>query len=277
MKIIDIVDVTSILVAGHIDSEMSYDKVKLVMENNSSLFNKFNNTVFVLNKNSDVSESEIEEVIECIKEYIDNPVIIFDHANRGHQIGHVDLDKLGFSYIKNNISNMKYMLKFSIDILVKENFLEINIDEDTDFLYQPSINLVDYDKYGESYYNLFRDEYKKTNPQTIYYILSTKADFPYEDGKTIDNNYDDWIDKGYKKVSQNLVLASEHSLNKSVIRNNFKKQMMVNRDEFNKILNFMVNYFKVTGNSDCTLKNIYIPELGICHWQFKHEVVINCE
>jgi len=274
MKLKDLKNDICLLVAGNINEEMDYEKITLTMEHNESVFNEFGKIVFVLNSHESSNSREAEKVVAFLKLKFPESVILFDFANRGHQIGHVDLDKIGFFYIKNNLKSMKYTFKLSIDILVKDILLNLNIDEDTDFFYQPSINLVDYQKYNDIYYR----EFTKDNfsdglcPQTIFYMLSNKVDFPYEKNEVIDKNYDDWIRRGYKGVDQKLVLACEHSLNKSIIRNKFKRQSMIDESTFYKIINYMIS----TNNSDCTLKNIYIPEIGVCHWQYKNKETLTC-
>jgi len=274
MKIKDITDKICILIAGNINDEMDYEKVSIILDHNKSFLDNFENKVVCLNRYDSVKSSEVDGIVGLIKNKIPESTLLFDVANRGHQVGHVDLDKIGFFYIKNNI-NCKFTLKMSIDMLINDNFLDLEIDDDTDFFYQPSINLADYKKYNDIYYREFIKDnfFDGLCPQTIFYMLSNKIDSPYEDDEIINKCYDNWIQKGYKGIDQKLVLACEHSLNKSIIKNKFKRQSMFDKDTFYKVINYMIK----TKNDDCTLKNIYIPETGVCHWQYKYEDTETCE
>jgi len=275
MKIRDIKDQICLLIAGNINDEMDHDKVSLILEHNEQFLNNFDNKVFCLNRYNSIPSSEVDKTVNLIKNKVPDSIMLFDVANRGHQIGHVDLDKIGFFYIKNNIKKCKFTLKMSIDMLVKDKFMDLEIDDNIDFFYQPSINLDDYAKYNDIYYKEFikNDFFHGLCPQTIFYMMSNEIDFPYEAEEVIDKCYDDWIQKGYRGVDQKLVLACEHSLNKSIIRNKFNRQSMFDENTFYKIINYMIK----TKNNDCTLKNIYVPETGICHWQHKYEDTSTCE
>tara|TARA_B100000287_G_scaffold253138_1_gene237832 strand:- start:2890 stop:3714 length:825 start_codon:yes stop_codon:yes gene_type:complete len=273
MKVKDILKDTTVLIAGHIDEENDYEKLSLIIDNNKDVINKFKSVVCIFNRSEKFLDNQVEDIAKLLKDGYNNCTVLIDWVNRGHQIGHVDLDRKGFSFIKNNYDS-KYILKLSGDILISDPFLEIDIDEDVDFLYQPSINIPDALKYGDSYFEEFNKSLDFNDglcPQTIFYILSTKVDFPYEDSLKVDNKYDKWVGLGYKGTNQNLVLAAEHSLNKCIIRNNFKRKMMVSEKDFKSILNYMGTH----NNNDSTLKNIYITKIGLCHWQHKLNKVVN--
>ena len=274
MKVKNILNETAIAIQGNLN-QYNLDVIKLVCKNNKNLFKQFNMVTTIFNKSVGVDDSDMSNLNKLLKENY-NCFTLIDWANRGHQFGYIDLDKSLFSFIKDNFNHIKYIFKVDADYLVKENFLELEIDEDTDFFYQPSINIPDLHKYGdnESYYNNFiKDDYEDIRcPQANNYIMSTKINFPYEKSDDIKKAYDKWIEKGYTKVNQNIAIACEHSLSKSIKRNNFKRQMMFTKETFFKVMDFIVK----NNIGDTTLKNIYLSDIGFCHWQFPNQEVITC-
>ena len=277
MKINDIIDKTAVLICGNLSTENNLEKHKIIAEHNKPVFEKFKMVVSIFNKTSDFNDDDLNTLNNMLK-YIYNSTTLTDWSNRGHQIGYVDLDKTGFSFIKDNFKDIKYIFKIDADYLVKDLFLDLEIDKDTDFFYQPSVNLRDlndFDNNINKYYELFQEDNYRDGfcPATNNFIVSTKMDFLYEDSGTIKSLFDEWIAMGYENSNQNLVLAAEHSLSKSIKRNNFKRQMMYDFDTFNKILSLMNEY----SIGDPTLKNVYIDRIGMCHWQFSDREVISCE
>tara|TARA_R100000152_G_C6768015_1_gene193346 strand:+ start:259 stop:1095 length:837 start_codon:yes stop_codon:yes gene_type:complete len=278
MKIKDILNKTAVLICGNLSSENNLDKHEKIAEHNKPIFNQFKMVVSIFNKTSDFKDSDLETLNNMMRHFYKSTTLT-DWSNRGHQIGYVDLDKTGFSFIKDNFKDIKYIFKVDADYLVKDTFLNLDMDKDTDFFYQPSVNLYalvnecgsDVDKY----YNEFNEfDYKDgLCPATNNFIVSTKMDFLYEDSDTIKNLFDKWVGMGYENSDQKLVLAAEHSLSKSIKRNNFKRQMMYDFDTFNKVL-LLMNKHNI---GDPTLKNVYIDRIGMCHWQFSDREVISYE
>jgi len=276
MKVKDILDKTAVLICGNLSLENNLEKHTKIAEHNTPIFNQFKMVVSIFNKTSDFSDSDLESLNNILKHFYKSTTLT-DWSNRGHQIGYVDLDKTGISFIKDNFKNIKYVFKVDADYLVNDNFLELEMDNNTQFFYQPSVNLKDLGDFGdiEKYYDLFRSDNYDDGlcPATNNFIVSTEIDFLYEDSNTIKSLYDKWVDMGYENSNQNLVLAAEHSLSKSIQRNKFKRQMMFDKVTFNNVLKLMQTY----NIGDPTLKNVYINKIGMCHWQYSNQEVINCE
>ena len=229
MKVKDILNQTAVLVCGNLSSENNLKKHEKIAEHNKPIFDKFEMVVSVFNKTSDFEDSDLKSLNDMMR-YFYNSITLTDWSNRGHQIGYVDLDKTGISFIKDNFKKIKYIFKVDADYLVNNNFLNLQMDDDTQFFYQPSVNLKDLNDFGDvkKYYDLFlSDDYDDgLCPATNDFIVSTEIDFLYENSNIIKSLYDKWIDMGYEKSNQNLVLAAEHSLSKSIKRNKFKKLLL---------------------------------------------------
>tara|TARA_B100000287_G_scaffold434653_1_gene499749 strand:+ start:1511 stop:2353 length:843 start_codon:yes stop_codon:yes gene_type:complete len=276
-KVKNIFKDTCVLVTGNINSdENDFEKIKSVALHNKPIFDKCKMMVVIYNKMPEITDEELIRVNNFYKENFENCYIIPDWANRGWQIGHADQDKVGFSFVQHNFSDVKFIFKVSHDVLVTDEILDISVDEDSKFLYQPAINLMDLIQHFEGDVDRYYDEFNKKShidwlsPQTTHYILSTDIDYPYCSSQELHDRYKKWIEKGAFNVSQTLVMADEHELSKSILRNKFKRQMLISKNEFINILKCI----QENNIGDPSLKNVFISEIGICHWQYKNQEVI---
>ena len=274
----DIINASTILICGHINEENNFEKISYIIQHNNSILHNSKKIVIVLNKSENISDIEFNNIIKLFKSKFKNCIILKDHINRGHQIGYIDLDKIGIFYINQNIE-CNYITKIEIDFIVDDTFLNLKIPNDIDFYFVPSVCIVDiYDRYDEIIKN-HKLKNSPTNPitqpsyNTNIYIIKNKFNDIYESSEEIENCYIKWINSGYKNTSQNTVLCAEHSLSKFIIKHKLSRFCLLQDEDF---IHF-VNYTKNNNVSDSTLKNIYIQRLGICHWHDKYKPISTIE
>ena len=267
------------MLQGNLGGSITFDKITKIVEHNKTVFDQFSMVVTIFNKYPGLEDNEMNKLNKYFKKTFKKCFTLIDWSNRGHQFGYIDLDKKGFSFVKNNFEDIDYIFKIDSDYLVKGEFLELDMGKDTDFFYQPSINIPDLNKYGniQKYYEYFIDENyfvgdSGLNPQANNYILSTKMDTPYQQSDKVKKAYDTWVERGYDKVNQNVAIACGHSLTKSMVRNRFNRKMMFTKEAFFKVMDFIVK----NNVGDTTLKNVYLSDIGFCHWQFPDKEVITC-
>jgi hypothetical protein len=272
-KIKDILEGSTILIAGMVNNENNYDKIKLIIQYNFDLLVNVKQIVIILNKSDEISIEEFNNVFKLFKTSFPLKCIVLrDHINRGHQIGYVDLDKSGVFFIKNNI-DCEYIIKLSIDIITDDTFLNTALIP-SDFYFIPSACINDiYSNYDRMIIDNNKTiDYTDSQPhyQTNMYIIKNKFDDIYESTDEIQRCYDSWISKGYKNVSQNEVLAAEHSLVKFTVKHKINRQSLIIDLNFKNYIDFIKKY----NIGDSTLKNIYIKSIGVMHWHSKYSPTI---
>ncbi len=273
MKIKNIIGNFTFLICGMVNEENNLEKIKYIVQNNKHIIDQCKNLVVILNKSPEISDDELNKVFNLYKTTFKNCIILRDHINRGHQIGHVDLDKTSIFFIKNNL-NTEYTLKASIDVLLSDDLLNIDVDC-SDFIFLPAACINDIytnqNKIEANHNKKINYDDSQPHYQTWFYILKNKYDDVFESNDIIQMNFDEWVKKGYKDVSQNLVLAAEHSLIKFTIKNNIKRCSLMSEKRFHEYIEFIKKY----SISDGSMKNIFFVNEGILHWHNKNIVQIN--
>jgi len=199
------------------------------------------------------------------KKYFPDCLLINFDFNRGHNFGTADLDDSIFDWCKEN--NENWLVKTAIDFVFEERILEKNIEE-ADFYYLNGISYEDLYlnnfNYKNTYDNLFY-------PQTNFYIIDvSKCDYL---------NDKDYIDKTYEQVKKinnyNGKIweyiegwSCENFLKNCIIRNNLKKQYLLDVDKHIELCE-AINYYKI---GDPYHKNIMIE--GVCHYQYYDQPII---
>ncbi len=273
MKLKEIINDSTFLMAGTVSKENDVEKTKICIDINKGLIKQCKDIVIILNKSLDASNEDVKNIINLYKENFKDCIILYDPINRREQFGHIDLDKIALFFIRNNLKS-KYFIKIAQDILITQPFLDLEVEE-SDFYYLPAMCITQlYSEPQEIILNHRKNlNYidKHPYPQTWFYILSTKYDDVYESEEQLEKCFDLWVEKGYKKISKNLVLAAEHSLQKFCMKNNIKRHSLLSEEQFINYMNFMKNH----QIGDGSMKNVLFTELGILHWHYKNNPTIN--
>jgi hypothetical protein len=274
MKIKEILKDSTAIICGRIDSkENTVEKMKGLLEYNNEVLQACHSVVLVLNRGSDVSESEMTEIGNAYKSKFKISYILQPHPiGMGHQIGHVALDKTGYLFSKHNLLT-KYTIKLCNDISIHPSFLDFDV-EPSDFYFLPSIG--SHELIND--WKTMLSEYEKTknysnilfNYQTWFWIATNNTDLIYEDDEEIERLFRLWDHKN--DIKQSKLLCAEHSLAKWSIKNNIKRFSLYNRDQLDNYRNFILN----NRIADGSLKNISIEHLGITHYHFTNQDVIRC-
>ena len=260
-------DIT-VVIAGNISKENDYTKLDYILKFNKTFLSNFKNIIFIFNKNRNVSDNEYKICLDLIKLRYKKAIILTEVSNRGWQIGHIDLDRTVFNYIKHNLKS-DFMLKFSGDILIEEEFLRV-LSYNDDFLFLPSICIDDlnkgnYDKMEETTFSSKLIDYPP-HPQTIFYMVSTKYDYIYQDMTIIDSIYETWLKNAHLK--QSVYIGAEHSLLKSLVKQGGTKKCIIDKHYF-KELCMKTQSLPI---ADGSMKNFWF-KFGLCHLHWYGEKI----
>jgi len=273
-----------ISVCGTISPENNRDKINFVLSQNKNVMDCFKYKIFVLNKVTGYSETEFQDIITDIKKMY-SCVVLIDHINRGYQFGFIDLDLKSFNYAKINMPDYKFYLKYNIDTILYDKFLDIIIDDTSDIIYMPEISsLTPEFKHPDSY-----QQYKQDCMDSVtskegkfpgawimpwLYILSNKISVLYPNKDSLASLYYKWaVNVGGDFTqwhSQNKVLCSEELLMESLINKELKKYCFIRNEDFDYYCNFIKQY----NVGDATIKNVHLSKFGIIHFHFRNNDVI---
>jgi hypothetical protein len=272
------------VVCGTMSNENDLDKIQRILKNNEKLYKQSKKSIFVFNKKDEVSDVEFEKLFNFIKDYFSNSVILVDHINRNYQIAFIDQDWTWFNYLKYNNIEYDFIIKHNIDILLYDEFFNLNFDETCDLFFTPELTCLDKNVYELDKRNIHKQktydpnlntaEFNGSWPQPWLYIISKNVKKIYSCGENeLRQFHAKWILETGGDLNnwhhQNKLLCSEEFLVKSFCNVNLKKQCLMDKDDFDKYCDFIVNY-KV---GDATIKNIYMVKYGICHWHWKNNDV----
>jgi len=274
MIIKDILKETTAMICGRIDSkENCLDKMRAMMEFNRPVLKACHSIVLVLNRGADISENQMIEVGNMYRENFDCSFLIQPHPiGMGYQVGHVTLDKTGYLFVKNNLGS-KYTLKLSIDIMVSNNFLNIEIEE-ADIYYLPCVGIHDliqrYDIVKQQ--SLLKTDYNDSplTYQTWLFIASNNTDVLYESDEEIERVFRTWNIN--EDIKQSKVLCAEHSLTQWSVYNKLKRHSLYTPTQFDNYCLFVASHRIYDGS----LKNIMLKKIGIAHFHFVLQDVIEC-
>jgi hypothetical protein len=274
MIIKDILKETTAMICGRIDSkENCLDKMRAIMEFNRPVLKACHSIVLVLNRGADISENQMIEVGNMYRENFDCSFLIQPHPiGMGYQVGHVTLDKTGYLFAKNNLGS-KYTLKLCNDILVSDNFLDIEIEE-ADIYYLPAVATHEiiqrYDLAKQQ--SLLKTNYidSPLTYQTWLFIASNNTDFLYEPDEDIERVFRTWNIN--EDIKQSKVLCAEHSLTKWSVYNKLKRYSLYTPTQFDNYCRFVTSHQIYDGS----LKNVMLKTIGITHFHFSSQHVIEC-
>jgi hypothetical protein len=274
MIIKDILKETTAMICGRIDSkENCLDKMRGMMEFNRSVLEACHSIVLVLNRGTDISESQMIEAGNMYRENFNCSFLIQPHPiGMGHQVGHVTLDKTGYLFAKNNLGS-KYTLKLCNDILVSDNFLDIEIEE-ADIYYLPAVATHEiiqrYDLAKQQ--SLLKTNYidSPLTYQSWLFIASNDTDVLYESDEEIERVFRTWNIN--QDIKQSKVLCAEHSLTKWSVYNKLKRHSLYTPTQFDNYCRFVTSHQIYDGS----LKNVMLKTIGITHFHFSSQHVIEC-
>ncbi len=241
--------------------ESSITKLKTFLAYNEDALNRFNKIVLVINWNDDVDQDIVDRYQE---EWMHvHPAVQIDWVfeNRGHMIGTIDLEDALLKHIKKHYPECKYLWKSMDDVLISENIFDVEVPV-ADFYYLPSIS---YEKVEMK---------SKYIPQTTFFILNISE---------IDNLYGDDVEQKwmiYKKqlaknpnikpweIDFDVKFDCENHLDRTV--GNLKRYCLIEKDLV-PLCKLILEY-KIW---DPSHKNIFFDSIGICHYHFYNQSVLN--
>lgn len=272
MIIKDILKDTTAIVCGRIDSKENHiEKMEGIMEFNRGALDACHSILLVLNRGSDVSEKYMTEVADVYRKNFKNVFLIQPHpVGMGHQVGHVTLDKTGYLFAKNNLGT-KFTMKMCNDILVSEEFLNVEIEE-ADVYYLPAVATHEmaqrYDLAKEQHLSKINYSDSPLTYQSWFFIASNNTDVLYESDEEIERVFRTWDIQG--DVKQSRVLCAEHSLVKWSVKNKLKRHSLYTPQQFENYCRCVLN----NGIYDGSLKNVMLKPIGITHFHFASQPVM---
>lgn len=274
MQIKDILKDTTAMICGRIDSkENTLEKMEGMMEYNRSVLEACHSIVLVLNRGDDVSEKDLTEIGNMYRQNFGYSFLLQPHpVGMGHQVGHVTLDKTGYLFAKNNLGS-KYTMKLCNDILLSPKFLDIQV-EGADVYYLPAVATHEivqrFDLARQQM--LTRKDYADSplTYQTWFFIASNNTSVLYESDEEIERVFRLWDIHGDTKQAK--VLCAEHSLTKWSVNNKLTRHSLYDETQFEKYCRFVV----ANNIYDGSLKNVMLEPLGITHYHFGKNPVLQC-
>jgi len=239
-----------------------------ILQNNFHWFENFKNIVLVLNTTNMSGQSALNDYLETFEDvrhasqYAGNFYFLRDYINRGWQFGTIDMEKLAYQFVKDNIGDWT-VLKLDFDIYLESQFLDFDMDDEIDFYYMPSVGASTVNEEGIT--KLLKDydsqwpEYLR--PQTIIYLATKPLDpfYPIEDW--LNDKYKEWIKNPIGNGPHHIGVACEPLLMGTIEKNECKIKMMISKETYEKLLETI----KIYQFHDPSHKNILFEEIGVCH------------
>lgn len=274
MIIKDILKDTTAMICGRIDSkENTIEKMEGIMEFNRSVLESCHSVVLVLNRGNDVSEKYMKDIGDMYRQNFGYSFLLQPHPiGMGHQVGHVTLDKTGYLFAKNNLGS-KYTMKLCNDILVSSEFLEKEVDE-ADLYYLPAVAthemIRNHDQAKKQLLSTTDYTDSPLTYQSWFFIASNNTDVLYESDEEIERVFRTWDVQN--DVKQSRVLCAEHSLTKWSVINKLKRHSLYAPEQFDNYCQFVVTNQIYDGS----LKNVMLKPIGITHFHFASQPVMEC-
>jgi len=249
---------------GHLSKKEDIETLNRMLLHNYSIISQFN--YIVVHQNcSDVAEPYLSDYDAVWRTVFGKDVIILPpKKNRGHTIGYMDSDNAVVNYAK--MLPINFIYKGVNDILLGDRLLKYPVTDEYDFYFLQAIGYSGLNKFDHNIQNYMAnymtDDY--LYPQTNFYIIKNTVDY-INNEKDVDDayNYCNSVRNFNGKVWEYIPnFSCEKLLGKCVIRNKFKCKHLISDAAFNELLNLVENY-KVC---DCSHKNIFLEEIGVCHY-----------
>jgi hypothetical protein len=274
-----------IMCNGTVSREQTLDKLQFIFDSNTSIFSLAKKVIVVINKNLDTTLEEFNSTIEQLR-VPPNLTFLVDHINRGYQIGFIDQDITGFNYFWYNKISYDFIFKCCFDTLFSENFLDVEIDEECDVNYLPTISslfLQPHRSPEEEIKNIaiwkqFMEKKEIDGSgltynfmvQPWFYIMKPTIRSVFPQWDTLVNKYTEWLLKvnGDLTRQKEQLFCGEIDIFQSLLsqlNNKVKANCLLTPPQFDTYVK-MIQQFNF---GDSTIKNVSISYLGITHFHFK--------
>ena len=256
---------------GHISRKSDIDTLEQMLIHNYAVISKFN-YIIVHQNSSDSTEQYLSDYNNIWKKVYGKDVIVIKSLkNRGHTFGYIDSDNAVVNVAKT--LPIDFIYKGVNDILLDERLLDLDICDNFDFYFLQGIGytgLTEFNYDIDKYMDIYITE-KYLYPQTNFYIIRNSVDYIY-DKKNADDayNYCQSISTFNGKVWEYIPnFSCEKLLAECIFRNRFRYKHLMPDKSFMKLLSYIKDY-KIC---DCSHKNIYIEDVGVCHY---HSIDQHC-
>lgn len=251
------------------------DKSGMFIEHNKEVIKEFPVKIICLNKTDECKDYIVEEYKNQWLSIFPDMIILYMDINRKHMFGTIDLEEHILKHIKSNYPDFKYLWKSMDDVLINKNILELEVEE-SDFYYLPGFSYESILKANgkEHLYNIYENfESGLWTPQTTFFIIRCdNIDNLY--GDDVDTKYAVYMDIKKNRNSQikpweipfDIKFDCETHLGRTT---KDMKKYCLTKSIFRKLLDF--NDINPIG--DPSHKNLYLSEIGICHYHFYNEPV----
>lgn len=258
-----------------VKDEFSIRKLDLFLQYNLPLLSIFENRVVIaINKLEDTPAVVVEAYKQTLALNVPGCVIL-EINNRGHMFGTIDLEEAILSYIKKNAPKTEYLFKSMDDVITYPYFLEVEVPE-ADFYYLPGFSYESIQKAGskEKLYSIYENfESGFWTPQTTFFILRiNNVDNLY--GSDIDYKHNIFIETKRSipqikpwEIPFDIKFDCETHLGRTV--KDMSKYCLI-QSKFKKLLDLVERY----PIGDPSHKNIYFKDLGICHYHYYDQPVL---
>jgi hypothetical protein len=249
---------------GHISKAEDIETLERMLMYNYEVISKFNYIVIHQNCN-DSSEKYLSDYNNVWKKIYGKDVIILPTIkNRGHTFGYIDCDNTVVNFAKT--LPIDFIFKGVNDILLSQNILKIPLSDEYGFYFLQGIGYtglesVNYDI--KEYLKIYLTE-KYLYPQTNFYIITKNID-TINDVIEVENAYTaclsnpNYNGRPWESIQD---FSCENLLKKCIFRNKLKYKHLISDTTFLLLLNAI----KECKICDCSHKNIYIEEAGVCHF-----------
>ena len=250
---------------GHVNLKEDIDVLEQRLLYNYPVISKFNYITVYQNYN-DSSKHLIDDYNKVWhKIFGKNVIILPSELSRGHTFGTADGDNAVINYAKTLPINFIY--KSTNDVLLDSQILDIKLTDEYGFYFLKGIGFTSDIKYRNN-----NSDIETIYPQTNFYIITKNIDYL--------NNKNE-LDAGYEyrmslsnyngKIWEYIEnFSCEEFLRRCVLRNKLKIKQLISNKCFEALLK-LVDDLKIV---DCSHKNIYFNECGICHYHYSDKPCI---
>lgn len=254
---------------GFLGNPTDIGVLEQILVYNYSTISKFNYIV-VKNMCNPAMDTYFSSYNDVWKKVFGKDVIVLPKTkNRGHTFGTLDADNEIVSYSKT--LPIKYIFKTASDMLVSPKILDYPLSDEYQFYFLQGIGYTGLEPFGFDTATYLNEYLKIENlyPQTNFYIIDKTVE-SLNDVDLIDSSYahcmsiPNYNGKAWEYVKD---FSCESLLRSCIKRNNLKYKHLLSDETFAKLVEFVKTH-KVC---DCSHKNIYLEELGVCHFAFPNE------
>lgn len=269
IKLKNILDNSAYAIIGSANTNDDLELIERFLIYNRDFIKQFKYKIIAQNGSLSKESNEIwiKHFGECI--FINLPV------NRGKVLGTygvMDLDNSIFEYTLQHKDQIKWVWKFSNDIIINSNIFDLDVEE-ADFYFLNNIGYSGVQKWGgvENLTDILM-RYETYYPQTFFYIIKNDIDY-LSDMNLINKMYELNLKTPNKQPWElGIEFSCEKLLLDCVERNKLRKHQLLDKETLNKLINLIYMY-KIADGSH---KNILLTKLGnFCHFQNIDKPVIS--